>query len=146
MRYPVIIAIIILIILSVGVGSLFGFLNFSLASHNFFHFCPISIIVGNSCLSGDVLFSINHHINGLKYLTLSIIVFDAWIFISFVIIFLILFSHGFISWLKSLSLFRFKGRNLTLTIKKKFDLYLKQLIYWIALHNKRDRFLAYSGA
>lgn len=128
----------VLLILTVGAIALFGFLGMSYIEHGVSHTCPFAVLSDNNCLPVNNILALTiHHISGLQYLMQSIVTPDS----TLLILSLLLLAMFLIISVKIIPRVLPEQHLLRLNryISEKLDFNPnRQLLYWLALRNKRD--------
>lgn len=127
----------ILIISSLLIIGVFGFLGFGSIDHAAQHNCPISLMSGGVCpAASKALAFASHHVSGLQYFTQSIIGIDDFLLtLSALLAFVLLFFANLAqkaSIPQSLSCEAYQRIAESRFIPK------KQFLRWLALRHKRD--------
>lgn len=127
---------IFLILILAGLATL-GFLGIGLIGDGGHHVCPISVIAGNDCPPvSDAITSVSHHLSGLQRLTQPVIEFNPTLLALFILLLAsLLFSSRLSRQIIFEQHFSYQRFRLVKELKPKQT---RQLLSWIALHNKRS--------
>lgn len=127
----------LLIISSLLIMGVFGFLGLGSVDHNAQHNCPIPLMSGGDCPPvGNTMALASHHVSGLQYFTQSIISIDSsLLMLSTLLVFALLFFSKFS---QETSLRQPLSHEAYQRIAESRFIPKKQFLRWLALRHKRD--------